>query len=110
VTAARGALGEDRRPTRIAADNRAQLADGPISPRASAHTLTRRVTLIDGSGVDARPWSSIRQTSTLGSWQTVDYEPVGVINHLSKLVIVERSVEVDGVPMALVLVVARANG
>jgi hypothetical protein len=33
-----------------------------------------------------------------------------VINHLSKLFVVDRSVEVDGIPVALVLVVARTNG
>jgi hypothetical protein len=33
-----------------------------------------------------------------------------VIDHLSKLVVVDRTVEIDGVPVALVLVVSRANG
>ena len=64
---------------------------------------------IPGRRLAARPRSSIRQTSTLGSGQTFDDEPIGVINHLSELVKVDRSVEIDRVPMALVLVVARAN-
>jgi hypothetical protein len=47
--------------------------------------------------------------SPLGSWQAGDDEPIGVVNHLSKFVVLDRFVEIDGVPMALVLVVARAN-
>ena len=50
------------------------------------------------------------QTSPLGSWQSGDDEPIGVIDHLSKLVVVDRSVEVNCVPVALVLVVAGAYG
>jgi hypothetical protein len=60
--------------------------------------------------VERSPSLTARETSPLSSWQTLDDKPIGVINHLSNLGFVDRSVEIDGVPVAFVLVVARANG
>jgi hypothetical protein len=46
---------------------------------------------------------------SLAPRQAADDELVGVVNHLSKLVIFDGAVELDGVPVALVEVVAGAN-
>jgi hypothetical protein len=42
----------------------------------------------------------------LVSWQAADDEFIGVVDHFSKLGVFDGAVQLDGVPVALVLVVA----
>jgi type IV secretory pathway protease TraF len=50
-----------------------------------------------------------RRAGFVGSWQPVLDELIGVVDHIAELVVVDRAVQLDGVPVALVLVVAGTN-
>lgn len=47
---------------------------------------------------------------THGFWKPAHDQVVRVVDHFTQFVVIDRTVELDGIPMTLVQVIARTNG
>jgi hypothetical protein len=61
--------------------------------------------------LDPSPYSvSSQEAGLFGSREAAYDEIVGVVDHFSKFVLLDRAVQIHGIPVALIRVIAGANG